>query len=182
MAQDIDLVMDGGAYTTLTPVVLSRGTIHAGGPYDVANVRIRSRAVATNTPPNGAFRGFGAPQVEFAAEMQVSRAAEAIGLSPLEVRRRNAYRPGGVTPTNQLLRGDVAAIEVLDRAAEASEFERVRARTAADRAAREPGDADGPRASGSRWPGTARASRARARRRWARSRASSAPTTAGSGS
>ena len=109
--------MDGGAYTTLTPVVLSRGTIHAGGPYDVANVRIRSRAVATNTPPNGAFRGFGAPQVEFAAEMQVSRAAEAIGMSPLEVRRRNAYRPGGVTPTNQLLRGDIAAIEVLDRAA-----------------------------------------------------------------
>ena len=139
VAQDIDLVMDGGAYTTLTPVVLSRGTIHAGGPYDVANVRIRSRAVATNTPPNGAFRGFGAPQVEFAAEMQVSRAAEAIGLSPLEVRRRNAYRPGGVTPTNQLLRGDVAANEVLDRAAEASEFERVRAKTAADRAARGPG-------------------------------------------
>ncbi len=139
VAQDIDVVMDGGAYTTLTPVVLSRGTIHAGGPYDVANVRIRSRAVATNTPPNGAFRGFGAPQVEFAAEMQVSRAAEAVGLSPLEVRRRNAYRPGGVTPTNQLLRGDVAAIEVLDRAAEASEFERIRAKTAADRAAREPG-------------------------------------------
>ncbi len=66
VAQDIDLVLDGGAYTTLTPVVLSRATIHAGGPYDVANVRIRSRAVATNTPPNGAFRGFGAPQAEFA--------------------------------------------------------------------------------------------------------------------
>ena len=139
VAQDIDLVMDGGAYTTLTPVVLSRGTIHAGGPYDVANVRIRSRAVATNTPPNGAFRGFGAPQVEFAAEMQVTRAAEALGMSPLEVRRRNVYRPGGVTPTNQLLRDDVAAIEVLDRAAEASEFERVRARTAAERVARAPG-------------------------------------------
>ncbi len=139
VAQDIDLVMDGGAYTTLTPVVLSRGTIHAGGPYDVANVRIRSRAVATNTPPNGAFRGFGAPQVEFAAEMQVSRAAEAVGMSPLEVRRLNAYRPGGVTPTNQLLRQDAAALEVLDRAAEAGEFERVRARTAAEREARTPG-------------------------------------------
>ena len=104
VAQDIDLVIDGGAYTTLTPVVLSRATIHAGGPYDVDNVRIRSRAVATNTPPNGAFRGFGAPQSEFAAEMQVNRAADALGMSPLEIRRRNVYRPGGVTPTQQVLR------------------------------------------------------------------------------
>ena len=140
VAQDIDLVLDGGAYTTLSPVVLSRATIHAGGPYDVASVRIRSRAVATNTPPNGAFRGFGAPQAEFAAEMQVNRAAEALDLSPLEIRRRNVYRPGGVTPTRQILAQDVAGLEVLERAAEASEFERIRARTAAERAAR-PADA-----------------------------------------
>jgi CO/xanthine dehydrogenase Mo-binding subunit len=139
VAQDIELVLDGGAYTTLTPVVLSRATIHAGGPYDVANVRIRSRAVATNTPPNGAFRGFGAPQAEFAAEMQVNRAADALALSPLEIRRRNVYQPGGTTPTGQVLRRDVAALEVLERAAEAAEFERVRARTAADRATRAPG-------------------------------------------
>jgi CO/xanthine dehydrogenase Mo-binding subunit len=136
VAQDIELVLDGGAYTTLTPVVLSRATIHAGGPYDVANVRIRSRAVATNTPPNGAFRGFGAPQAEFAAEMQVNRAAEALGISPLEIRRRNVYRPGGVTPTHQVLAADVAGLEVLERAAEAAEFERIRARTASDRADR----------------------------------------------
>ena len=94
VAQDIELVLDGGAYTTLTPVVLSRATIHAGGPYDVPNVRIRSRAVMTNTPPNGAFRGFGAPQSEFAAETQLNRVAEAIGMSPLEIRRRNVYRSG----------------------------------------------------------------------------------------
>ena len=140
VAQDIDLVLDGGAYTTLTPVVLSRATIHAGGPYDVENVRIRSRAVATNTPPNGAFRGFGAPQAEFAAEMQVNRAADALGISPLEIRRLNAYRPGGITATHQVLAGDVAALDVLDRAAEASELERTRARTAAERATR-PADA-----------------------------------------
>ncbi|MEA2548870.1 MAG: hypothetical protein QOE42_1468, partial [Chloroflexota bacterium] len=66
VAQDIDVVMDGGAYCTLTPVVLSRGAIHAGGPYRCPNVRIRARATRTNTPPTGAFRGFGAPQVEFA--------------------------------------------------------------------------------------------------------------------
>jgi CO/xanthine dehydrogenase Mo-binding subunit len=139
VAQDIDLVLDGGAYTTLTPVVLSRATIHAGGPYDVDNVRIRSRAVATNTPPNGAFRGFGAPQSEFAAEMQVNRAADALGISPLELRRKNVYRAGGVTPTKQVLGVDVAGTEVLVRAAEASGFERARAQTAAARSSRTAG-------------------------------------------
>ncbi len=136
VAQDIELVLDGGAYTTLTPVVLSRATIHAGGPYEVPHVRIRSRAVMTNTPPNGAFRGFGAPQAEFAAETQLNRVAEAIGMSPLEIRRRNVYGPGGITPTLQVLRSAVAGHEVLERAAEASEFERGRARTASARAAR----------------------------------------------
>ena len=136
VAQDIEIVMDGGAYTTLTPVVLSRATIHAGGPYDVPNVRIRSRAVLTNTPPNGAFRGFGAPQTEFAAETQLNRVADALGMSPVEIRRRNVYQLGGITPTMQVLRAGVTGSEVLERAAEASEFERLRVRTAEARAAR----------------------------------------------
>ena len=120
--------MDGGAYCTLTPVVLSRGALHAGGPYRCPNVRIRARATRTNTPPNGAFRGFGAPQVEFAAETQLNRIAERLGLSPLEIRRRNVYRLGDTTPTGQVLRESVAGEEVLERAAEAGEFERLRAR------------------------------------------------------
>ena len=136
VAQDIDVVMDGGAYCTLTPVVLSRGAIHAGGPYRCPNVRIRARATRTNTPPNGAFRGFGAPQVEFAAEVQMGRLAEALGLSPLEIRRRNLYRIGDETPTGQILRESVAADEVLERAAEAAEFEGVRTRTSKARARR----------------------------------------------
>ena len=136
VAQDIEVVMDGGAYCTLTPVVLSRGALHAGGPYRCPNVRIRARATRTNTPPNGAFRGFGAPQTEFAAEVQLSRAAEALGLSPLDIRRRNLYRIGDETPTGQILRESVAAEEVLERAAEAAEFEGVAARTAKARARR----------------------------------------------
>jgi CO/xanthine dehydrogenase Mo-binding subunit len=136
VAQDIDVVMDGGAYCTLTPVVLSRGAIHAGGPYRCPNVRIRARATRTNTPPNGAFRGFGAPQVEFAAEVQLGRLAETLGMSPLEIRRRNLYRIGDETPTGQILRESVAAEDVLERAAEAAEFEGVRARTAKARARR----------------------------------------------
>jgi xanthine dehydrogenase molybdopterin-binding subunit B len=68
VAMDIDFAIDGGAYCTLSPVVLSRGTIHAAGPYFCPNIRVRGRAVATNAPPHGAFRGFGAPQSIFALE------------------------------------------------------------------------------------------------------------------
>ena len=137
IAQDIEVVMDGGAYCTLTPVVLSRGAIHAGGPYRCPNVRIRARAARTNTPPNGAFRGFGAPQVQFAAETQLNRIAEMLDLSPLEIRRRNVYRIGDTTPTGQVLHDSVAGEEVLERAAEAGEFERIRARNDAARERRD---------------------------------------------
>ncbi len=134
VAQDIDIVMDAGAYATLSAVVLSRGTIHAGGPYRCPNVRIRSRAVMTNTPPSGAFRGFGAPQTEFAAEMQVNRAAEALGVSPAVLRARWAYGIGDTTATGQVLRDSVGARSVLERVVEASRFEEVRTATAEARA------------------------------------------------
>ena len=130
VAQDIEVIMDGGAYSTLTPVVLSRGALHAGGPYRCPNVRIRARATRTNTPPNGAFRGFGAPQTEFAAEIHLSRLAEQLGLSPAEVRARNVYRLGDTTPTGQVLRESVAAEEVLRIAVDTSGFERLRDETA----------------------------------------------------
>jgi CO/xanthine dehydrogenase Mo-binding subunit len=144
IAQDIEVVMDGGAYCTLTPVVLSRGAIHAGGPYRCPNVRIRARATRTNTPPNGAFRGFGAPQVQFASETQLNRIAERLDISPLDIRRRNVYTIGDTTPTGQVLRESVAGEEVLERAAEASEFERMRTRneTARDRMATSFGGAE----------------------------------------
>jgi CO/xanthine dehydrogenase Mo-binding subunit len=139
IAQEIEVIMDGGAYCTLTPVVLSRGTLHAGGPYRCPNVRITGRAMATNTPPNGAFRGFGAPQTEFAAEMQVNRIAEALDASPLDLRRRWVYREGDVTPTGQVLRESVAGIEVLEAAAQASAFDRTHAQTRAMRESRTDG-------------------------------------------
>ena len=130
VAQEIEVIMDGGAYCTLTPVVLSRGTLHAGGPYRCENVRIVGRAMATNTPPNGAFRGFGAPQTEFAAEMQINRIAEALGESPLELRRRWVYQQGDVTPTGQVLRESVGGGDVLEEAAQASGYDHYRQRTA----------------------------------------------------
>jgi CO/xanthine dehydrogenase Mo-binding subunit len=136
VAQDIGVVMDGGAYCTLTPVVLSRGTLHAGGPYRCPNTRIRSRAVATNTPPNGAFRGFGAPQVEFAVEAHLGEIADRLGMSPLEIRRRNVYRLGDTAPFGQVLRESVAGEEVLEVAAQASDFEAKRAHSGAARTGR----------------------------------------------
>ncbi|HJW21301.1 MAG TPA: xanthine dehydrogenase family protein molybdopterin-binding subunit [Candidatus Limnocylindrales bacterium] len=129
LAQDIDVVMDGGAYCTLTPVVLSRGALHAGGPYRCPNVRIRARATRTNTPPNGAMRGFGAPQTEFAAETQLNRIAERLDLSPAVIRERNAYRVGDATPTGQVLRESVAAEQVLRLAVDMSSYESVRRET-----------------------------------------------------
>ena len=77
LGMEIDFVIDGGAYATLSAVVLSRGTLHAAGPYYCPNIRIRSRAVATNVPPHGAFRGFGAPQATFALERHLNRVAGA---------------------------------------------------------------------------------------------------------
>ena len=139
VAQEIEVIMDGGAYATLTAVVLSRGTLHAGGPYRCPNVRITGRAMATNTPPNGAFRGFGAPQTEFAAEMQINRIAEALDASPLDLRRRWVYREGDTTPTGQVLRESVGGIEVLEAAVEASAFDRTHAQTRSMREARTDG-------------------------------------------
>ncbi len=137
VAQEIEVVMDAGAYCTLSPVVLSRGVLHAGGPYRCENVRIRGRAMATNTPPNGAFRGFGAPQTEFAAEMQINRIAEALEMSPLELRRKWAYQEGDTTPTGQVLRESVAALDVLEAAADASDFLRHSEQTRRAREARQ---------------------------------------------
>src|SRR3981189_2583600 len=75
---EIEFTIDGGAYATLSSVVLSRATIHAGGPYFWPSVRIRSRAVATNMPAHGAFRGFGAPQSLFAIERHMDRIAKMV--------------------------------------------------------------------------------------------------------
>jgi CO/xanthine dehydrogenase Mo-binding subunit len=123
-AMDVDIVLDGGAYATLSAVVLSRGVIHASGPYRCGNVRIRGRAMMTNTPPNGAFRGFGAPQTQFAAEVHMDRVAERLGMDPVRIREINALRPGDTTATGQRLGKDCAAIDVLRAAVQRTDFRR----------------------------------------------------------
>ena len=122
LAMEIDFTLDGGAYETLSPVVLSRGTIHAAGPYACPNVRIRSRAVATNTPPHGAFRGFGAPQSVFALERQLDRVASVVGISPEELRQRNFIHEGDALSFGQVVREKVDMNKLLDRALELSGY------------------------------------------------------------
>jgi CO/xanthine dehydrogenase Mo-binding subunit len=119
---EVDYLLDGGAYATLSPVVLFRGTVHACGPYRVPNVKVDARAVRTHTVPCGAFRGFGEPQVVFACESQMDLLAERLVMDPLALRRLNALRPGDDTITGHRLTSSVGFAEVLDKVAEASQW------------------------------------------------------------
>lgn len=130
LAMKIDFVIDGGAYCTLSPVVLSRGTIHSAGPYFCPNVRIKSTAVATNVPPHGAFRGFGAPQSIFALERHMDKVATALGLTPEEFRRLNFIKEGETTATSQVIREKVDLNGLLDRALKLTDYHAKRERFA----------------------------------------------------
>ncbi len=135
LAMDIDFLIDGGAYSTLSSVVLSRGTIHAPGPYFCPNVRVRGRAVATSVPPHGAFRGFGAPQSLFALERHMDRVAHAIGLEPDELRRRNFIQTGQTSAVGQVMHDPIDMAGLLDRALALSDYHAKRARFAGSNAA-----------------------------------------------
>jgi len=130
LAMDIDFTIDGGAYCTLSPVVLSRGTIHAAGPYSCPNVRVRGRAVATNVPPHGAFRGFGAPQSIFALERHMDKVAAAVGLTPEVFRRRNFIKCGDTLAVGQTISEPVDMPALLDRALALSGYHEKRERFA----------------------------------------------------
>jgi CO/xanthine dehydrogenase Mo-binding subunit len=127
LAGEIDFAIDGGAYMTLSPVVLSRGTIHAPGPYHWPYITVRAKAVATNIPPHGAFRGFGAPQSIFALERHMDKIAKVVGITPEELRRRNFLSTGDRTATGQILSDPVDMQHLLTRALEASDFYNKRA-------------------------------------------------------
>jgi CO/xanthine dehydrogenase Mo-binding subunit len=118
----IDFVIDGGAYSTLSPVVLSRGTIHASGPYHWPALRVTGKAMATNVPPHGAFRGFGAPQSIFAIERHMEKIAKVVGLTPEELRRRNLLEAGGSTATGQHIADPIDLQALLTRALRESHY------------------------------------------------------------
>jgi CO/xanthine dehydrogenase Mo-binding subunit/aerobic-type carbon monoxide dehydrogenase small subunit (CoxS/CutS family) len=122
LALDIDITLDGGAYVTLSPVVLSRALLHSFGPYKCDHVRARGRVVMTNSVPYGAFRGFGAPQSIFAIELHMTRAAHELGIDPAEIRRRNFLKCGDRMPTGQPIKEEIALGQMLDRALERSNY------------------------------------------------------------
>ncbi len=127
LAGEIDFAIDGGAYATLSPVVLSRGTIHAPGPYHWPHLTVRAKAMATNIPPHGAFRGFGAPQSIFALERHMDKIAKVVGITPEELRRRNFLTTGDRTATGQLLSDPVDMQALLTRALKESNYHAKRA-------------------------------------------------------
>ncbi len=118
----IEFLLDGGAYTTLSPVVLFRGILHAAMGYRCDHVFIDGYVYRTNTFPNGAFRGFGAPQLIWGLESHIDELAEACDLLPHEFRLKNCLVKGDQTPTQQVLKESVGSPAVLEGALERSQF------------------------------------------------------------
>ena len=105
---------DTGAFASLGGPVLERACTHAAGPYAYENFEIEGRAYYTNNPPAGAFRGFGVTQTCFATETLLNMMADEIGITPWEIRYRNAIRPGGVLPNGQIVDESTGLVETLE--------------------------------------------------------------------
>lgn len=124
---DCDIYFDTGAYASLCGPVLERACTHSVGPYRYQNTDIRGYGYYTNNPPAGAFRGFGVCQSEFALEMLINKLAKKAGLSPWEIRRRNAIVPGEALPNGQIADKSTALAETLDALKEVYEQNQNRA-------------------------------------------------------
>jgi CO/xanthine dehydrogenase Mo-binding subunit len=118
VAVEAEVIADGGAYASTSAEVIKVATLFASGCYEVPNITVDGYAVYTNNIPSGAFRGFGAPQAQFASEVMVTRLAHALNMDPVELRRRNIYREGSIEPTQNPLPPGVSALPVLERCVE----------------------------------------------------------------
>lgn len=118
LAWDCQIIGDTGAYASYGPGTLTRSAVHCTGPYEVPNVKIEAYTVYTNNTQAGAMRGFGVPQVAFAHESQMDIMAELAGISPLEIRLLNAFRPGSITATGCELKDSVGIVPTLEKIAE----------------------------------------------------------------
>lgn len=120
LAAAVDVTSDAGAYAYTSTKVLGNVTLMCLGPYDIPNVLVDARTVYTNNVPSGAFRGFGAPQGHFAAEMQINHLAAALGIDPVELRMRNVLREGSHLATGSRIPPGCTAHDVLARCAVAA--------------------------------------------------------------
>jgi CO/xanthine dehydrogenase Mo-binding subunit len=117
IAAEVRIVADGGAYCYTTNKVLGNATVTCTGPYEIPNIKVDVDGVYTNNPPSGAFRGFGAPQAIFAAEMQMNKLAQALGMDPVELRLRNLLRERSLSAMGTPLPGGVSLVEVTEQCA-----------------------------------------------------------------
>ena len=120
LGAEVELIQDGGAYAYTSTKVLGNATLLCTGPYDIPNVKVDAYSVYTNNIPGGAFRGFGGPQAAYAAETQINLLAEALGIDPVEIRRRNVLREGGILSVGTPLPKGVSIGKVLEACAEAA--------------------------------------------------------------
>ena len=120
VAAEMRIVADGGAYCYTTNKVLGNTTVTCTGPYEIPNVTVDVDGVYTNNPPSGAFRGFGAPQGIFFAEMQMNKLAQALEMDPVELRMRNLLRDESLTAMGTPLPGGVNLVEVTEKCAHAA--------------------------------------------------------------
>lgn len=123
-AMDIDVKFNGGAYTTLSAVVLQRGLICADGVYNIENLHVRGRALKTNTTPCGAYRGFGAPQTFFAVEMMMDHIAKDLGVDTLEFKEAHLVKQGDKTSTSGLYHFPVPLPAMIDEVDQACDLRR----------------------------------------------------------
>lgn len=125
-AIEAQVVVDSGAYSGRGPTILFRSTVHVTGPYEIPNVKLDGYLAYTNKVPISATRGFGAPEVQFAAESQMDELAEKLGIDPVDFRLNNLLKEGSYTCTNQLLETSVGVREALSKVAEASGWKSVK--------------------------------------------------------
>lgn len=121
LAREVKAVLDSGAYSGMTSMIVTNAGFGASGPYDIRNVNIDSYGVYTNNVPANAFRGFGTPEVEWALESQMDIIAEKLGLDRVDIRLKNIYRNGTISATGERLQS-VGLEETIIKAAEAASF------------------------------------------------------------
>ena len=117
VAAEVRVVADGGAYCYTTNKVLGNATVTCTGPYEIPNIKVDVDGVYTNNPPSGAFRGFGASQAIFAAETQMNKLAQALGMDPVELRLQNLLGEGSLTAMGTPLPGGVSLVQVTEQCA-----------------------------------------------------------------
>ena len=123
LAAEVEIVEDGGAYAYTSTKVMGNATLMCTGPYEIPNVKVDAYAVYTNNIPGGAFRGFGGPQGAFAAETQMNKLAEALGLDPVEIRMRNVIREGSILSVGTPLPKGVSMPQVVEKCAQQAGWE-----------------------------------------------------------